>query len=190
MEMEMEVGSVVYRAGAGAGAGGEGTSGMVMEPEVAHKPGFVDVLWEGAEGARQTSISELSLQPVSVSVSESAPETVTGTGTGTAPVVVAGAGGAGTGTSPRSRISVEEVRMNLELMSIVDPELCELKEIIDLDTMSSEQLEQFNQLLASTQDPASNGTDYKLPEIEISTDFPESSILKYFGQRPEAPFAR
>ena len=176
----MEVGSVVYRAGAGAGAGGEGTSGMVMEPEVAHKPGFVDVLWEGAEGARQTSISELSLQP----------ETVTGTGTGTAPVVVAGAGGAGTGTSPRSRISVEEVRMNLELMSIVDPELCELKEIIDLDTMSSEQLEQFNQLLASTQDPASNGTDYKLPEIEISTDFPESSILKYFGQRPEAPFAR
>ena len=176
----MEVGSVVYRAGAGAGAGGEGTSGMVMEPEVAHKPGFVDVLWEGAEGARQTSISELSLQPVSVSVS----------GTGTAPVVVAGAGGAGTGTSPRSRISVEEVRMNLELMSIVDPELCELKEIIDLDTMSSEQLEQFNQLLASTQDPASNGTDYKLPEIEISTDFPESSILKYFGQRPEAPFAR
>ena len=183
---------MVYRAGAGAGAGGEGTSGMVMEPEVAHKPGFVDVLWEGAEGVRQTSISELSLQPlsVSVSVSESAPETVTGTGTMNAPMVVAGAGGAGTGTSPRSRISVEEVRMNLELMSIVDPELCELKENIDLDTMSSEQLEQFNKLLASTQDPASNGTDYKLPEIDISTDFPESSILKYFGLRPEAPFAR
>ena len=190
--MEVEVGSVVYRAGAGAGAGGEGMSGMVMEPEVAHKPGFVDVLWEGAEGVRQTSISELSLQPVSVSVSESAPESVSESAPESvnAPVVVAGAGGAGTGTSPRSRISVEEVRMNLELMSIVDPELCELKEIIDLDTMSSEQLEQFNQLLASTQDPASNGTDYKLPEIDISTDFPESSILKYFGQRPEAPFAR
>jgi hypothetical protein len=239
----MEVGSVVYRAG--AGAGGEGTSGMVMEPEVAHKPGFVDVLWEGAEGVRQTSISELSLQPVSVSVSvsEAAPESVTGTGT--SPVVVAGAGGAGTGTSlsleeklqilngvgspaqleqvqevlgsseltedpvqrqqlegivdlllqdaegrpvqTSSCLSLEEVRTKLALMSIADPELGAALKNTNLDTMNPEQLAKLNAALDSSQQPRRT-TNYT--EVDISTDFPDSSMLKYFGQRTDAPFAR
>jgi hypothetical protein len=241
MEMEIEVGSVVYRAG--AGAGGEGTSGMVMEPEVAHKPGFVDVLWEGAEGVRQTSISELSLQPlsVSVSVSESAPESVN------APVVVAGAGagGAGTGTSlsleeklqilngvgspaqleqvrevlgssgltedPAQRqqlegivdlllqdaegmpartsscLSLEEVRTKLALISIADPELGAALKTTNLDTMNPEQLAKLNAALDSSQQPRRT-TNYT--EVDISTDFPDSSMLKYFGQRTDAPFAR
>jgi hypothetical protein len=245
----MEVGSVVYRAGAGAGAGGEGMSGMVMEPEVAHKPGFVDVLWEGAEGVRQTSISELSLQPVSVSVSESAPESVSESAPESvnAPVVVAGAGagGAGTGTSlsleeklqilngvgspaqleqvrevlgssgltedPAQRqqlegivdlllqdaegmpartsscLSLEEVRTKLALISIADPELGAALKTTNLDTMNPEQLAKLNAALDSSQQPRRT-TNYT--EVDISTDFPDSSMLKYFGQRTDAPFAR
>ena len=244
--MEIEVGSVVYRAGAGAGPGGEGTSGMVMEPEVAHKPGFVDVLWEGAEGVRQTSISELSLQPVpvSVSVSESAPETVTGTGTMNAPVAVAGAGGAGTGTSlsleeklqvlngvgspaqleqvrevlgssgltndPAQRqqlegivdlllqdaeqrpvdrrscvTSVKEVRMKLAMMAATDPKYDSLSTHANIDTMSSDRLATLNALLDDALHRNSRGA-----VVKISNDFPVSSILKYFGQRPDTTFAR
>jgi hypothetical protein len=199
MEMEIEVGSVVYRAG--AGAGGEGTSGMVMEPEVAHKPGFVDVAGAGAGGAGTgTSLSlEEKLQILNGVGSPAQLEQVW---------EVLGSSGLANDPAQRQQLegivdlllqdaeqrpvdrrscvtSVKEVRMKLAMLAATDPKYDSLSTHANIDTMSSDRLATLNALLDDALHRNSRGAVMK-----ISNDFPVSSILKYFGQRPDTTFAR
>jgi hypothetical protein len=87
----------------------------------------------------------------------------------------------------RSRVStsVKEVRMKLAMLVATDPKYDSLSTHANIDTMSSDRLATLNALLDDALHRNSRGAVMK-----ISNDFPVSSILKYFGQRPDTTFAR
>lgn len=94
------------------------------------------------------------------------------------------------GRSTSSPVSVEALRAKLSMLAADDPQMLAMSKDQALDSMSPEQLADLNQMLDLALSSRGFSKESNVTEVEISSDFPDTSILKYFGKRPDARFAR
>jgi hypothetical protein len=90
---------------------------------------------------------------------------------------------ASSSTSSPFSSSVDTLRAKLALLGEDDPRMLQMATDDALDRMTSDQI-------ASVEAMVDMSLEGNVTQVEISTDFPESSILKYFGTRPDGRFAR
>lgn len=93
-------------------------------------------------------------------------------------------------SSSSSPITVDKVRTKLSLLGDDDPRMKAMAEDQALENMGPEQLATLNGMIDMALSSQGLNGGSNIPEVEISKDFPETSILKYYGKRPEGNFAR
>ena len=205
------VGTVVYRSSGG--------SGVVMESAV-KRDGIVSVLWEDADDITETPLNELMPigEALRSSMQEDNGDTLTlkekveimmGLGIleeiqefkqlGISPQLIEELNHEqrrnmesildqrlcreASGYEP-SCASFGTLRSKLSLLGQSDPQFLDFAREGALELLSSDQIATIEAMMDQSL------TTEDITPVELSSDFPESSILKYFGIRPICPFAR